>query len=100
MKVAAVNTRLDTYMHHLSESARAMWKGRLMAIIDQPNVLFCVQKCADTNILPFYFHAPSLPHNAIDLLKSSAQAPTASADLTHCPRFFHSQLALLAYETP
>ena len=40
MKVAAVNTRLDTYMHHLSESAKGMWKGRLMAIIDQPNVFF------------------------------------------------------------
>ena len=78
MKVAAVNTRLDTYMHHLSESARGMWKGRLMAIIDQPNGFFCVQRCADANILPFYFHVPFLPHNAIDLLKSSAQAPTAS----------------------
>ncbi len=49
MRVAAVNIRLDTYMHHLSESARRMWRDRLMANIDQLNVFAlggCV--CVDT----------------------------------------------------
>lgn len=58
MKVAAVNTRLDTYMHHLSESARAMWKGRLMAIIDQPNVFFLRSEMCRCEHSAFLFSSP------------------------------------------
>ena len=69
MRVAAVNIRLDTYMHHLSEPARRMWRDRLMANIDQLNVFalggcVCVYTFENTTFAVRVLIFPSI---AIDL---------------------------------
>ncbi len=73
MRVAAVNIRLDTYMHHLSEPARRMWRDRLMANIDQLNVFalggcVCVYTFESTTFAVCVLIFPSI---AVDLARSN-----------------------------